>query len=231
MATVSGLIEGAFLIGGTPYQGVALATPNQNVVCKSSPVNLVHSGENAYIYDDIIGTSEEREQAGGFYPGSGSMISSTGFDSTIYAGNASRTSALNDNSAIDIGYMEEVHPDWDIITDSHAYTAGYNARIHARENVSDSTLVSAGVNSLVFDDGENNVVVLLGENSSASPGENSLLFSAHASSLFSLEKNGAAAIAWFDGQRRRITVVYEGEDDILAGLTYYIDHNGQVVEV
>lgn len=54
MSSVNSPIEGTTMIAGTLYGGIAFSQNNQNVVCKSNPVNIVHCGDNAMVYDDVV---------------------------------------------------------------------------------------------------------------------------------------------------------------------------------
>lgn len=231
MANVSGLIEGAMLIGGQS-EGVAISVPHGRVVCKSSPINVVHSGYQGSVYGDVVISPEEMAGGDGeFYPTpDGGWISVTGYGSSIYAGNGVRASALGDESEVNLDYITQPAEGMRDISACHAFTSGYSSRINASENVKTSMLVATGDQSTINAlDTTDNVAFVAGANSQVYLGSDSVLFAAQ-SPFFVLGENGAAAIAWHDGNRKRITVVYAGENGIEAGVDYYLDEHGQVVQ-
>lgn len=92
-------------------------------------------------------------------------------------------------------------------------------------------VVTSGIESLVWMESADSVAVTLGENSITEVGESSVIFASESSVKFKLGAGSCAAIAWHDGTRKRIKVVYEGENGILADTQYTIDQNGNVVAV
>ena len=62
-------------------------------------------------------------------------------------------------------------------------------------------------------------------------GRNSVTASSGRNSSVKLGKNGAACLAWYDGERNRFTSLYEGEDGIKEGVWYRLGADGRPTEV
>ncbi|WP_337236468.1 protein YdhT [Proteus faecis] len=78
--------------------------------------------------------------------------------------------------------------------------------------------------------GKNVVAINTGDNCKITvSGDNSICISTGNIEQFCLGKGGSAVIAYHDGNRTRFKIFYEGEDDIVAGVYYYLDENQQPV--
>lgn len=78
--------------------------------------------------------------------------------------------------------------------------------------------------------GKNAVAINTGDNCKITvSGDNSICISTGNIEQFCLGKGGSAVIAYHDGNRTRFKIFYEGEDDIVAGVYYYLDENQQPV--
>uniref|UniRef100_UPI0004711F56 hypothetical protein n=1 Tax=Acetobacter okinawensis TaxID=1076594 RepID=UPI0004711F56 len=62
-------------------------------------------------------------------------------------------------------------------------------------------------------------------------GHNSVTASSGGNVSVKLGKNGAACLAWHDGERNRFTNLYEGEDGIKEGVWYRLGADGLPTEV
>lgn len=62
-------------------------------------------------------------------------------------------------------------------------------------------------------------------------GRNSVTASSGGNVRVKLGKNGAACLAWHDGERNRFTSLYEGEDGIKEGVWYRLGADGHPVAV
>ncbi|HEK1039810.1 TPA: subunit of oxidoreductase [Proteus mirabilis] len=72
--------------------------------------------------------------------------------------------------------------------------------------------------------GDNAIAINTGDNCTLSvSGDNSVCISTGYLQQFCLGKGGSAVIAYHDGKRTRFNVFYEGEDNIVAGIHYYLD--------
>ncbi|MHA7848233.1 YdhT family protein [Serratia sp. D1N4] len=227
MSTVNSPIEGTTMIAGTLYGGVAFSQNGQNIVGKSSPINIVHCGDNAMVYDDVVSTNDDVN-----FPNMGGKIATTGENSCITGGNASLTSALGFGSSIMLEYF---FPDAEnlTLTDAIAVTANTNGTIRTAGYVADSVLMAAGDASQIIDCGNNNILFSCGtdNNINSDGGRGTTIFAAKNPRYFTLNEQGVAAIAWHDGIRARVTVVYEGENGIEKGRMYRLDENGNIVAI
>lgn len=229
MSSVNAPIEGAVMIGGTVGNGgLAFSDGFLNVVGKSSPVRIVHCGNYATVYDDVMCAVGEPGAEQGYYtPNGGGVISITGYESKIWAGNMSRVSALGDSSEIEISYRSEPSfPDFDL-RESKAYAAGYKSRIIARNCVKSSVLLASGEHSMLLDEGCDNTLVCTGNEANITAGENALVVVTSNKCIFSFGSGSVAVFCWQDGADKKITVVREGEKGIAAD-TPYIFENGNV---
>ncbi|MDM3317968.1 MULTISPECIES: YdhT family protein [Citrobacter] len=229
MSIVNAPIEGAVMIGGTVGNGgIAFSDGFLRVVGKSSPVRIAHCGNNATVYDDVIRADGEPGAEQGYYmPGSDGIISITGYESKIWAGNMSRTSALGDNSEIELNYVTEPStPNFDL-SEARAYVAGYASRIFARNYVKSSVLIASGEKSLLHDEGIDNTLVCTGNEGDITAGENSMVVVTSNKCNFSFGPGSTAVFFWKDGNERKVTIVREGENGISADTPYFFD-NGNV---
>lgn len=227
MSSVNSPIEGTIMIAGTLYGGVAFSQDNQNIVGKSSPVNIVHCGNNAMVYDDVVSATGDVD-----FPNIGGRIATTGENSYITGGNESLTSALGSSSSIMLGYL---YPDVEqlTLTQAVAVTANTNGTIKTEGYVDNSVLMAAGDTSQIIDRGNNNVLFSSGADNTiqSDGGSGAVIFTAKNPRYFTLNEQGVAAITWHDGIRTRVTVIYEGENGIEKGEMYRLDENGSVVAV
>lgn len=229
MSIVNAPIEGAVMVGGTIGNGgVAFSDGFPSVVGKSSPVRIVHCGNYATVYDDIILADGEPGSEDGFYiPGANGIISIIGYESNIKAGNMSRTSALGDNSQIELSYMTEPSvPDYGL-NESTAYVAGSASRIIARDVVKNSTLISSGATNQILDEGSDNTIICTGSDAEVITGENALLVVTSNKCSFTPGVGAVTVFCWKDGDVKQVTVVREGENGISAG-TDYVFENGNI---
>lgn len=226
MSSVNSPIEGTIMIAGTLYGGVAFSQNSQNVVGKSTPVNIVHCGDNAMVYDDVVSATGDVD-----FPNIGGKIATTGENAYITGGNESLTSALGYSSAITLEYL---YPDTEqlTLTQAVAVTANANGTIKTAGYVADSVLMAAGDASQIIDNGNNNVLFSSGADNAiqSEGGSGAVIFAANNPRYFTLNEQGVAAITWHDGIRTRVTVVYEGENGVEQGRSYRLDENGSVVE-
>lgn len=229
MSIVNAPIEGAVMIGGTVGNGgVAFSDGFPHVVGKSSPVRIVHCGNYATVYDDVIlADSEPGAEQGHYVPGVDGIISITGYESKIWAGNMSRASALGDNSEIELNYMTKPStPDFEL-SESKAYIAGHASRIVASNYVNRSVLIASGASSLFHDEGRDNTLVCTGNEADITAGENAMVVVTSNKCNFSFGAGSVAVFCWKDGNDKKVMVVREGENGISAG-TPYIFENGNV---
>ncbi|POT56308.1 hypothetical protein C3432_12800 [Citrobacter amalonaticus] len=229
MSIVNAPIEGAVMIGGTVGNGgMAFSDGFPHVVGKSSPVRIVHCGNYATVYDDVVRAEGDlRAEEDDYIPGEDGIISITGYESKIWAGNMSRSSALGDNSEIELNYMTEPSvPDFDL-SGAKAYVAGYASRIIARNYVKSSVLIASGENSLIHDEGCDNTLVCSGNEADVTAGENAMVVVTSNKCSFSFGTGSVAVFCWKDGNDKKVTVVREGEEGISAD-TPYIFENGNV---
>ncbi|WP_019211673.1 hypothetical protein [Yersinia massiliensis] len=227
MSSVNSPIEGTTMIAGTLYGGVAFSQENQNIVGKSTPVHIVHCGNNVMVYDDVVSATGDVD-----FPNSGGRIATTGENSHIQGGDASRTSSLGYSSSILLEY-NFTNAEQLTLSQAIASTAGTNGAITTAAYVTDSILIAAGDESQITDRGHNNVLFSGGTDSAiyADGGNGVIIFAAKNPRYFTLNEQGVAAIAWHDGIRARVTVVYEGENGIEKDQLYKLDENGNVVAI
>lgn len=224
MSIVNSPIEGTTMIAGTLYGGVACSQNGQNIIGKSSPVNIVHCGDNAAVYDDVAAANDDDD-----LPNAGGKIATTGQESHIIGGDQSLTSALGYSSSITLEYL---YPNTEqlTLTQAVAVTANTNGTIYAADYVADSVLMAAGDASKIIDSGNNNVLFSSGTDNAieSNSGSGAVIFTAKNPRYFTLNEQGVATIAWHDGIRTRVTVVYEGENGIEKGVAYRLDENGSI---
>ncbi|CAM3564229.1 hypothetical protein SB6411_04193 [Klebsiella spallanzanii] len=226
MSIVNAPIEGAVLIGGTVGNGgVAFSDGFHHVVGKSSPVRITHCGDSSTVYDDVVLSSGEQGASEGFYmPGMDGVISVIGEQSKIWGGNYSRTSALGNNSEIELNYMTPPStPDFPLEA-ARAFVAGYSSRINARDVVKDSVLIAAGENCQINDEGRDNTIICAGNDGDIIAGEHSLVIVTNSKCSFNLSIGAVAVFCWNDGAAKHVKIVREGEDGILAGTAYTFDN-------
>ncbi|HGM5488560.1 TPA: hypothetical protein ACKP1B_000138 [Serratia fonticola] len=225
MSSINSPIEGTTLIAGTLYGGVAFSQSSQNIVGKSTPVNIVHCGDNSMVYDDVVSATGDVE-----FPNIGGKIATTGENTSITGGNESLTSALGYSSSITLEYL---YPNAEqlTLTQAVAVTANANGTIKTAGYVADSVLMAAGDTSQIIDYGHNNVLFSSGADSTiqCDGGSGAVIFATKNPRHFTLNEQGVAAITWHDGIRTRVTVVYEGENGIEKDVMYRLDENGSIV--
>lgn len=225
MSSVNAPVEGAVMIGGTVGTGgVAFSGAPLQVAGKSSPVRIAHCGDYATVYDDVIRAEGEPGAAEDIYmPGMDGIISVTGYASKIWAGNMSRTSALGDDSEIELNYMTEPSaPDFEL-TMAKAYIAGHASRIVARNVVHDSVLLASGDNSLIHDEGQHNTVVCTGNEADITAGDDAVIIVTRQKCSFTFGLNSLAVFCWKDGDDRNVMILREGEKGISAGTPYLFE--------
>ena len=115
-------------------------------------------------------------------------------------------------------------------TKSVGIIAGDNNTLYARDS-NDNVAIATGDNCEVIAETTNNTVIITGDNSGANVGEYGIIFASRSPVSFSIGKGSVASVVWHDGERKRLKVIYEGEDGIEAGRSYKIDENGQVIEL
>lgn len=114
-----------------------------------------------------------------------------------------------------------------------------------------SKFVTIGNDTKVINDGESNVIVTIGNNSNIvndgnyctiiskcynpnviNTGKKTGIIFLDDSCKFTLGDKGYAIVHWFDrnAKRKRFTVVYEGEKNIIAGVVYKINDNGEIIK-
>jgi hypothetical protein len=150
--------------------------------------------------------------------GYNSAASATGYNSAASAtGDRSAASATGDSSAASAtGY------------NSAASATGDNSAASA---TGDRSAASAtGDNSAASATGDSSAASATGYNSAASATGYAAVAAAFGYySTAQADKTGAVVVAWWDGQRKRLTVGYVGEDGIEANTPYRCDEAGKLV--
>lgn len=146
--------------------------------------------------------------------------------SKVMSGNAAFLAG--DSSTVTIGEYDFV----DSIVMSVGASSLINLAGHSypNHNYRNNKVVAAGAGSFI-ETSDDCVVVTVGADSNVTVGGNSVILSSETSVTFSVGLGSCAAVVWHDGTRKRIKVVYEGENGILADTQYTIDQSGNVVAV
>ena len=242
MGTISPGVEGGILLTGDVYEPVlSFKEDGQSVVVKYENANIVHAGSRLSIFTDIIRLGEENlppHDEGDFEPCHEPKIVTTGEHINIYdGGQASTITAFGDNTQISYEFFLDTQNVNNPLTMSNnmVLIGGGNSRLHVQDGYeySNSTIINTGENAFISIAGmseknSNNLVVNTGCDVNVSVGSDSVVFSSESSTVFSLGKGSCAAILWHDGTRKRMKVVYEGEDGIQAGISYQVDQNGNI---
>jgi hypothetical protein len=159
---------------------------------------------------------------------------------------------MSENLAFMVGDKSSVNVDEFSFKDSIAISLGFNSQLYLAQSsypendysnniafsAGDRSSITIGSSSVVFNSGDENdidaeytdvVAVTTGKNTNINLDTDSLIFSSENSTTFSIGIGSCASIAWHDGTRKRVKVVYEGEDGIQAGMSYKVDQNGNVI--
>ena len=254
MGVITGIIEGAIVVGGEQNYGFLTSNDYQRVILKTGMQNAASTGNNMTLYGDVISIPggdnfPQDVENNGFSPIPNARFALTGVGSSIVAGEASHCASLEDNCDISLTYFEEPYDKLEReIKYCRVFTAGGESKILAENDwgVSDSLLISGGesgtisagkacgcVALLAGDDSsiyiaDNNIVMVTGHRCNITAGKGSTIFTSTIPEYITMEEGSVAALTWYDGVRSRIKVIYEGEDGIEAGCAYTISSDGMI---
>lgn len=254
MGDINSSLEGALLIAGEISGPVFIPSETREITVKASFAEVFHSGPMVTIATDTTRLGEELCSDKLFEPCGKILVVTGGSEADIRdAGCQSKIITLGEQSRVSYDIDDDnISEDYKVMRENLVFMAGNGAQVDAGEfDYIDSVVMCAAsanvyLNGRLDGDYSNNKVVTVGENSSitvmndsvaanlgtdstVNVGKNSVILSSESSMTFVLDVGSCAAIAWHDGTRKRIKVVYEGENGIVAGNYYKIDQNGNVV--
>ncbi|GAA3671759.1 hypothetical protein [Acetobacter lovaniensis] len=167
----------------------------------------------------------EAEEASGDYAQIGSSgdyahIGSSGYDARIgSSGDGARIGSSGDDARIGSSG-----------NDAQIGSSGDGARIGSSGN--DAQIGSSGDYARIGSSGDDARIGSSGNGAQIeAAGRNSVTASSGGNVSVKLGKNGAACLAWHDGERNRFTSLYEGEDGIKEGVWYRLGEDGLPVAV
>lgn len=257
MGAIDGGLEGGILIAGETYGPVFIPQNDQHMVIKADFAKVYHTGNDSDIRTDVDRLAEEVGSENLFEPCTEIQLVTGGeFVHITDAGCQSKLIGLGNETTVDYHlYADNLHDEAKIMSENLAFMAGDNSRLTVSEfSFKDSIAISLGersdltliessniegdyTNNIAFsvgkesfiEIGNESIAVSLGKDSNVIVGNDSVVLSSENSTVFTLGEGSCASIAWHDGTRKRVKVVYEGEDGIQAGMSYKVDQNGNVI--
>lgn len=159
--------------------------------------------------------------------GYGNQLLNTGFAGKVSnTGNQCRIGSLGGRSRIcNSGNDVKIYASGNGV---HIANSGMRNFITASQ--SRAKVTNAGDLAQINVSGQDSIVINTGDNCKVTvSGDNSSCISTGHLHQFCLGKGGSVVIAYHDGNRTRFNIFYEGEDDIVAGVHYYLDEKRRPV--
>jgi hypothetical protein len=220
--------------------GEEVGSENQFIPC--AEIQLVTDGEFVRIHDagcrsKLIGLGKNTTVDYHLYADNLHDYAKTMSDNLVFmAGDKSRVNVDNfsfkDSIAISLGEGSELYlAESSYPENDYSNNIAFSAGDHSSTTIgSSSTVFNSGDENYIYAIDQTDVVaVTTGKNTNIELGVDSLILSSENLRAFSLGKDSCAAIVWHDGTRKRVKVVYESEDGIVANKLYKLDANGNVI--